>query len=142
MKRVAGTLKLDLAQFSELAAFAQFGSSDLDAATKRRIERGQHQTEILKQPQYQPMSVEHQIMIIWAAGNGYLDDVPVDKVAEWEDAFHRYMDAAHPEVGKAIYDNGVVNVEKLEEEPLKERLKELFEQLRAAVIEFKKSAPR
>ncbi len=134
MKQVAGTLKLDLAQFRELAAFAQFGSSDLDKATKARIDRGQRQTEILKQPQYQPMPVEHQIMILWATGNGYLDDVPVEKVAEWEAAFHRYMDAAHPEIGKGIYETTVVNQKKVSNEQ--------FEQLRAAVVEFKKSAPQ
>jgi F-type H+-transporting ATPase subunit alpha len=134
MKQVAGTLKLDLAQFRELAAFAQFGSSDLDKATKARIERGQRQTEILKQPQYQPMPVEHQIMILWTAGNGYIDDVPVDKVAAWEDAFHRYMDAAHPEIGKMIYETTVLGQKKISSEQ--------FEQLKAAVLEFKKSAPQ
>ncbi len=134
MKQVAGTLKLDLAQFRELAAFAQFGSSDLDKATRARIERGQRQTEILKQPQYRPVPVEHQIMILWAAGNGYLDDVPVEKVAEWEEAFHRYMDATHPEIGQGIYETTVVNQKKISDEQ--------FEQLRAAVVEFKKSAPQ
>ena len=79
MKKVAGRMKLDLAQFRELAAFAQFGS-DLDKATRDRINRGQHVTEILKQPQYQPMPVEQQVMIIYAATNGYLDDIPIDKV--------------------------------------------------------------
>src|SRR5215467_5073674 len=131
MKQVAGTLKLDLAQFRELAAFAQFGSSDLDKATRARIERGQRQTEILKQPQYQPVSVEHQIMILWAAGNGYIDDVPVEKVAEWEAAFHRYMDAAHPDIGKAFYETTVTGQKKISNEQ--------FEQLRAVVVEFKKS---
>jgi F-type H+-transporting ATPase subunit alpha len=134
MKQVAGTLKLDLAQFRELAAFAQFGSSDLDKATKARIDRGQRQTEILKQPQYQPVPVEHQIMILWAAGNGYLDDVPVDKVTTWEEAFHRYMDAIHPEIGQGIYDTTVVNQKKISNEQ--------FEQLREAIVEFKKSAPQ
>ncbi len=92
MKQVAGTLKLDLAQFRDLAAFAQFGS-DLDRATKARIDRGQRQQEIIKQKQYQPMPVEHQILIIYAASKGFLDDVPVEKVAEWEAQFHQYMDA-------------------------------------------------
>ena len=80
MKQVAGSLRLDLAQFRELAAFAQF-ASDLDKVTKGRIDRGQRLTEILKQPQYQPVPVEKQVMIIFAATNGYLDDVPVDQVA-------------------------------------------------------------
>ena len=100
MKQVAGTLKLDLAQFRDLAAFAQFGS-DLDRATKAKIDRGLRQQEIMKQKQYAPMSVEHQIMIIYAASKGYLDQVPVEKVAEWESQFHRYMDANSPELVRA-----------------------------------------
>ncbi|HEU5198048.1 MAG TPA: F0F1 ATP synthase subunit alpha [Ktedonobacterales bacterium] len=134
MKQVAGTLKLDLAQFRELAAFAQFGSSDLDKATKARIDRGQRQTEILKQPQYRPVPVEKQIMILWAAGNGYIDDVAVDKVPAWEEAFYRYMDATHPEIGQGIYETTVTNQKKIGDAQ--------FEQLRAAIVEFKKSAPR
>ena len=106
MKQVAGTLKLDLAQFRELAAFAQFGS-DLDKATKERIDRGQRQQEILKQRQYQPMSVEHQIMIIYAAAKGYLDEVPVEKVPEWEAQFHRYMDANYSDLVQGIHDTSV-----------------------------------
>src|ERR671935_1372382 len=97
MKKVAGRLKLDLAQFRELAAFAQFGS-DLDKATRDRINRGQHITEILKQPQYQPMPVEQQVMIIYAANNGYLDDIPLDKVKEAEANFHLFMSSNHPEI--------------------------------------------
>ncbi len=134
MKQVAGTLKLDLAQFRELAAFAQFGSSDLDKTTKARIDRGQRQTEILKQPQYKPVPVEKQIMILWAAGNGYIDDVAVDKVSAWEEAFYRYMDATHPEIGQGIYETTVVNQKKISDAQ--------FEQLREAIVEFKKSAPR
>src|SRR5579883_993818 len=102
MRQVAGSLRLDLAQFRELAAFAQF-SSDLDKATQNRIERGRRVQEILKQPQYQPVPVEKQVMIIFAATNGYLDDVPVDKVSDWETAFYRYMDANHPEIGEGNY---------------------------------------
>jgi F-type H+-transporting ATPase subunit alpha len=101
MKKVAGRLKLDLAQFRELAAFAQFGS-DLDKATRDRINRGQHITEILKQPQYHPMPVEQQVMIIYAANNGYLDDIPLDKVKEAEANFHLFMSSNHPEIGRFI----------------------------------------
>jgi F-type H+-transporting ATPase subunit alpha len=101
MKKVAGRLNLDLAQFRELAAFAQFGS-DLDKATRDRINRGQHVTEILKQPQYQPMPVEQQVMIIFAATNGYLDDIPLDKVKEAEASFHLFMSSNHPEIGRAL----------------------------------------
>ena len=133
MKQVAGTLKLDLAQFRELAAFAQFGS-DLDKATRARIDRGQRQQEILKQKQYSPVPVEHQIMIIHAAAHGALDDVPVDKVPEWEAQFHRYMDANYGELVKAIYDTTVVNKRKIPDE--------MFAQLDAAIAEYSKTAPR
>ncbi len=133
MKQVAGTLKLDLAQFRELAAFAQFGS-DLDKATKARIERGQRQQEILKQPQYHPMSVEHEIMIIYAASKGYLDDVPVEKVQDWEAQFHQYIDANHAEIVRAIFEQSVVNQKKISPET--------FEALDAAIKEYKQVAPR
>ena len=86
MKQVAGSLRLDLAQFRDLEAFAQF-ASDLDKATKERIDRGRHILEVLKQPQYQPVPVEKQVMIIYAAINGYLDDLPLDQVSAWESAF-------------------------------------------------------
>jgi len=102
MKQVAGSLRLDLAQFRELAAFAQFGTADLDKATKSQIDRGQRITEILKQPQYVPMPVEKQVMILYAVTNGYLDDVPVDKVSSFEEAFHRFFETNHPEIGERI----------------------------------------
>jgi F-type H+-transporting ATPase subunit alpha len=101
MKQVAGKLKLDLAQFRELAAFAQFGS-DLDKATREQLDRGQRLTELLKQPQFEPMRLDHQVMILYAATNGYIDDVPVDKVRAFEAAFLRYMDASHPDVCEKI----------------------------------------
>src|SRR6185437_3492373 len=101
MKQVSGTLKLDLAQFRELAAFAQF-ASDLDKATRTRIDRGRRLMEILKQPQYQPVPVEKQVMIMHAANTGYLDDVELDKVAEWETRLYRFMDSTHPEIGEEI----------------------------------------
>ncbi len=91
MKQVAGTLRLDLAQFRELAAFAQFGS-DLDKATQAQLARGQRLVEILKQPQYQPMDVEKQILVIWAATNGYLDRVPVEQAREWEAQFITFLE--------------------------------------------------
>ncbi|MCS6845461.1 MAG: F0F1 ATP synthase subunit alpha [Caldilineales bacterium] len=101
MKQVAGRLKLELAQFRELAAFAQFGS-DLDEATQRQLDRGQRLTELLKQPQYKPVPLDKQVMVIYAGTNGYLDKVPVDKISQWEEAFYSFMDANHPEVGQAI----------------------------------------
>jgi F-type H+-transporting ATPase subunit alpha len=118
MRQVAGTLRLDLSQFRELAAFAQF-SSDLDKATKSRIDRGQRVTEILKQPQYQPVPVEKQVMIIYAGTNGYLDDVPVELVSEWEAAFYRYMDANHPEIGQEIVEKSVKERNKMSDDLLK-----------------------
>ncbi len=101
MKQVAGKMKLELAQFRELAAFAQFGS-DLDPATQRQLDRGQRITEILKQPQYQPVSLERQVMVFYAITNNYLDKIPLDKIKAWEEAFIRYMDASHPSIGRAI----------------------------------------
>ena len=118
MKQVAGSLRLDLAQFRELAAFAQF-SSDLDKATRSRIERGQRLTEILKQPQYRPVPVEKEVMIIYAATHGYLDDVPVDLISKWEQAFYRYMDANHPEIGQEIIEKSVKGKEKMSDDLLK-----------------------
>ncbi len=101
MKKVAGKMKLDLAQYRDLAAFAQFGS-DLDRATREQVERGQRLTELLKQPQYQPAPLEKEVEIIFAGTNGYLDDVPVAKVGAFERAFLNYMDASHPEIGQKI----------------------------------------
>jgi F-type H+-transporting ATPase subunit alpha len=101
MKQVAGKLKLDMAQFRELAAFAQFGT-ELDKATRDQLGRGQRTTEILKQVQYEPMPLEQQVMIIYAVTNGYLDDVPVAEVKAWEYAFHDWMAKYHPEIGQSI----------------------------------------
>ena len=83
MKKVAGTLKLDLAQFRELEAFAQFGS-DLDDSTKKQLERGKRAVEVLKQLQYAPMKVEHQVVALYALTKGSMDDVPVNKIKEFE----------------------------------------------------------
>ncbi|WP_031459201.1 F0F1 ATP synthase subunit alpha [Chloroflexus sp. MS-G] len=104
MRAVAGKLKGELAQFRDLAAFAQF-ASDLDATTKAQIERGQRLQELLKQPQYQPLPVEDQVAILYAAINNYLDDVPVPLITKWRDDFLTFLRTAHPEVRKLIYDN-------------------------------------
>ncbi len=117
MKTVAGRLRLDMAQFRALAAFAQFGS-DLDPATKAQLDRGLRIQEILKQPQYEPMPLDQQIMVIYAVTNGFVDEVPVDKVKDWERDFHRYMRNSHPQIGQAI---------------MKE--KELTDEIRAALDE-------
>ena len=98
MKGVAGRLRLDLAQYRELEAFSAF-ASDLDAATKRQLERGARTVEVLKQGQYMPMAMEEQVMILYAVTNGFIDDVAVDKVRAWEKGFHEYMKAQFPQVG-------------------------------------------
>ncbi len=126
MKKVAGRLRLDLAQFRELAAFAQFGTADLDAATRRQLERGQRITEILKQAQYVPVSLEQQVSIIYAAINGFMDEVPVASVAEFETGFHRFMQTNHPEV-----------VEKIAE--TKDLGDDAVEGLRKAIDEYKQT---
>ena len=102
MRQVAGKLRLELAQYRELAAFAQFGTGELDKATKSQLERGQRLTEVLKQPEFVPVSLERQVMILYTAVNGYLDDIAVDKVALFESRFYQFMDENHPEMVKAI----------------------------------------
>ena len=101
MKKVAGKLRLDLAQFRELEAFAQFGS-DLDEATRKQIERGRRTVEVLKQDQYVPMLVAEQVAILYALTNGYLDDIPVEKVQKWEEEFHKFMKEMKSDVLKLI----------------------------------------
>ncbi len=125
MRQVAGRLRLELAQFRELAAFAQFGS-DLDPATKRQIDRGLRLTEVLKQPQYQPMPVEEQVAIIWVATSGQLDDVLVEHVREFERQYLDYLRTSHPEILRRI----------AQERELKD---DLIEQMRSVVQEFKRA---
>ena len=126
MKQVAGRLRLELAQYRELAAFAQFGTAELDRATRTQLERGQRITEILKQLQYVPMPLEKQVMILYIAINGYLDDIAIDKVGAFEASFHTFMEASHPEVGGAIAGE-------------KEISAETEEALKSAIQEFKQS---
>jgi F-type H+-transporting ATPase subunit alpha len=104
MRSVAGKMKGELAQFRDLAAFAQF-ASDLDATTKAQIERGQRLQELLKQPQYNPLPVEDQVAVLYAANNNYLDDVPVAAVTTWRDDFLEFLKTARPEVRTLIRDN-------------------------------------
>jgi len=108
MRQVAGSLRLDLAQYRELAAFAQFGS-DLDKATQAQLNRGQRLVEILKQPQYQPLPVEQQVLIIFAATNGLLDAVAVADVRRYEDELYRFVGSRHPGLLKAIADKKVLD---------------------------------
>jgi F-type H+-transporting ATPase subunit alpha len=128
MKAVAGRLKLELAQFRELAAFAQFGS-DLDQATRNQLERGQRLTEILKQPQYEPVPLDHQVMLIYAVTHDYVDDVPLDKTREWADGFLRFMATVHPNVGRRI-----METENLDEET--------ENKLRDSIAEYKETVPK
>jgi F-type H+-transporting ATPase subunit alpha len=123
MRQVAGRLRLQLAQFRELAAFAQF-ASDLDKATRDQLELGRRLTEILKQPQYEPMPLDQQVMIIFAATNGFLDDVPVEKIRAWEEAFHRFMASRYPDIGRTIMNEKALS-------------NETIERLKAAILDFK-----
>jgi F-type H+-transporting ATPase subunit alpha len=115
MKKVAGRLRIDLAQYREMATFAQFGTADLDKTTRAQLDRGQRITEVLKQPQYVPMPLEKQVMILYAVTNGYLDDTPVDKISSFEEAFHRFMETNNPNIGKAIASEKALS-DKTEEE--------------------------
>ncbi len=108
MRQVAGSLRLELAQYREKAAFAQFGS-DLDPATQRQLARGQRLTEILKQGQYAPMSVERQVVIIFAGTNGYLDKYPVDRLGDYETQLAAFMDKKYPEICQVIVTSGKID---------------------------------
>ena len=124
MKKVAGTLRLDLAQFRELEAFAKFGS-DLDKATLAQLTRGERMVEILKQNQYVPMAVEHQVVIIFTGGQGMLDDIPNDRVGEFEKGLLGYIDAKHSEMLAAIKSAGEIS-------------DEINKELRKAIEDYKK----
>jgi len=123
MKKVAGKLRLDVAQFRELEAFAQFGS-DLDEKTRQQIERGKRTVEILKQNQYEPMAVENQVAIIYAVSNGFLDDVEVERVGEWEKEFHKYLKSQNKEALKLIAEK-------------KELTEDVIKKLEQAINDFK-----
>jgi F-type H+-transporting ATPase subunit alpha len=124
MKQVAGMLRLDLAQYRDLAAFAQF-ASDLDRSTRAQLERGQRMTELLKQPQYAPMTFAKQVISIFAGTRGYLDDIVVDRISDFERSLHRYMDQNKPEIEKDITDKKQVS-------------EDTEKALRAAIEDFKK----
>jgi F-type H+-transporting ATPase subunit alpha len=110
MKKVAGTLRTEMAQYRELEAFAQFGS-DLDKATQRQLNRGRRLVEVLKQPQYKPIPAEKEIMILFAAANGYLDELPEKTVSEYEGRMLENMDSRHPDLLKRIKESGDINNE-------------------------------
>jgi F-type H+-transporting ATPase subunit alpha len=124
MKKVAGRLKLDMGQYREVAAFAQFGTAELDKATQAQLERGQRIQEVLKQGQFVPVPLERQVMILYAVINGYQDDIPVEKLAAFEAEFYRFMEASYSSVGKNIADT-------------KELSAEMEETLKKAILEFK-----
>ena len=130
MRQVAGTLRLDLAQFRELQAFAQFGS-DLDRATQAQLARGQRLTEILKQPQYQPMDVEKQVLVIWAATNGYTDDIAVEDVRRFEGNLLSFVENSHPGLLADIADKKTLTDE------IKAGLKQVLEDFK---LEWKQSS--
>jgi F-type H+-transporting ATPase subunit alpha len=122
MKQVAGRLRLDMAAFRELAAFAQFGS-DLDKSTQSQLNRGQHLQEILKQPQYEPVSLENQVITIFAGTQGYADPVPLERMRQWQLELVRYMESTFPEIGRDITEK-------------KRITDDLMPQLRAALSQF------
>ena len=110
MKSIAGTLRLDLAQFRELEAFAKFGS-DLDKATLAQLTRGEHMVEILKQKQYSPMDVVKQIAIIFAGTKGHLDDIPIENISEFETGLFDYLDANNTKDLEVIRNEGIITDE-------------------------------
>lgn len=125
MKQVAGSLRLDLAQFRELQAFAQFGS-DLDKATQSQLARGERLTEILKQPQYQPMSVEKQVLVIWAATSGHVDDVAIEDVRRFEGELLKFVENSHPSLLQSIREKKALT-------------DEITADLKQAITDFKES---
>ena len=110
MRSVAGTLRLDLAQYRELAAFAQFGS-DLDKATQAQLNRGRRLVEILKQAQYQPLAVEKQVMIVYAATKGFLDSVAIEDVHRYEEELYRFLETRHAAVLSGIAEKKIIDDE-------------------------------
>ena len=128
MRGVAGRLRLDLAQYRELVTFAQFGTADLDAATRRQLERGQRATEVLKQGQNSPLPVEQQVTILFALNNGHLDDVEIQRVTAFEAAFHSYMTSSQSDILGKIADTGDI-------------ADDVAEELSTAINEFKANVP-
>ena len=123
MKKIAAPIRVELAQYRELAAFAQFGS-DLDADTKEKLAQGERIKEILKQPQYKPMPVQYQVIIIYAATNKYLLDVAVENITRFEDELFTFIDTKYPEIPASIADTKVIS-------------EETESKLKKAIVEFK-----
>ncbi len=131
MKQVAGTLRLDMAQFRALEAFAQFGS-DLDKATQAQLNRGQRLTEVLKQDQYTPLAVEKQVVVIFAGTNGYLDDLAVEDCKRFEDGLYTFMDSAYPAVGKTLREKKTLD------DATKADVKKMLDEFKAKFVAEKK----
>jgi F-type H+-transporting ATPase subunit alpha len=123
MKQVAGRLRMDLAYFNELQAFSQF-ASDLDQSTKDALNRGERLLELLKQPQYQPQSVEDQVLLLWIGTNGYLDDIPVSAIKRFEKEFQAFIMNRYPQIPVTVIEKKAID-------------NELTEQITNAVKEFK-----
>ena len=123
MKQVAGRLRLELAQYRELAAFAQFGS-ELDESTRKQLERGKRLTEVLKQPESSPLPMEKQIVMIWTAVNGYLDDIEVEKIKNWQEDFWQFLNNLYSDLLKLLIKE-------------KQIISEIEEEFKKAVLEFK-----
>ncbi|MCZ6601469.1 MAG: F0F1 ATP synthase subunit alpha, partial [Planctomycetota bacterium] len=135
MKSIAGGLRLDLAAFRELEAFAQLGT-DLDKATMAKLERGRRMVELLKQKQYSPMPVQHQVIMIYTGTQGYLDDLPLAKVADFEERLLFYMEHTHSEIPEAIIEEG-----KLSDETRK-KLKSVLDDFKEHYLAGKTPDPR
>ena len=123
MRKFAGSLRLDLAQFRELEAFAQFGS-DLDKSTQRQLNRGRRLVEVLKQPQYQPMAPEKEVMILFAAANGFLDEWPEKAVSEYENQMLEFMETKNPTLLSEIKEAGDISSD------LENKLKKALEEFK------------
>src|SRR5213594_3829480 len=134
MKQVAGTLRLDLAQYRELAAFAQFGSEDLDKTTQAQLSRGRRLTEILKQDQYQPRPVEKQVIIIFAGTNGFLDDLAVEDCGPFEQRLYDFLDASYPALGKKIAEK------KQLDDALRGEVRKVLDEFKAKFLAERKTA--
>ena len=127
MKKVAGKLRLELAQYRELAAFAQFGS-DLDKATQAQLNRGQRLVEVLKQKQFSPLPFSKQILMIFAGTSGALDDMPIDQVRDFEEELYRFVDATSPGLLRAIMEKKVLD------DQMKSEMSKVIEQSKANFV--------
>ena len=132
MKQVAGTLRLDLAQYRDVAAFAQFGS-DLDKATQAQLNRGRRLTEILKQGQFSPLPVEKQILVIFAGTNGYLDDVAIEECQAFEQGLYQFLDTAYPSVGSQLVQKKQID------EPLRAEIRKMLDEFKAKFVAERKA---